>query len=168
MKEVLFVGFKGKNNTSSQLISLLPTPHKKLLTNSFSGLCKDIERIQIEKYASVVMFGIDKALKDCVRIEQIAAYSGEWKHSSYPIADLTERLKTVDILYEVSSIPTKYLCNAAYFYMLNKCSDSVFIHIPSLRGMTPVLMQQLQGAFSCPCFCPYGNLNSRLSGLGIV
>lgn len=157
MKEVLFVGFRGKNNTSSQLVSLLPTPHKKLLTNSFSGLYKDIERIQTEKYASVIMFGIDKGLKDCVRIEQIAAYNGEWKHSSYHIAGLTERLTTVDILYEVSSIPTKYLCNAAYFYMLNKCSDSVFIHIPSLRGMTPVLMQQLQGAFSCPCFCPYGN-----------
>ena len=38
MKEVLFLGFKGKNNTSAQLVSQLPTPHKKLLTNSLPGL----------------------------------------------------------------------------------------------------------------------------------
>lgn len=157
MKEVLFVGFKGKNNTSQQLVSLLPTTHKKMLTNSFSGLYKDIERIQTEKYAGVVLFGIDKVLKDCVRIEQTAAYNGEWKHSIYPIAELAEDLAMANIKYEVSSVPTKYLCNAAYFYMLNKCSNSVFLHIPSLRGMTPVLMQQLQDVFSCPCFCPYGN-----------
>ncbi|MCM1193949.1 MAG: hypothetical protein NC389_16170, partial [Acetatifactor muris] len=55
VKEVLFVGFKGKNNTSQQLVSLLPTTHKKMLTNSFSGLYKDIERIQTEKYAGVVL-----------------------------------------------------------------------------------------------------------------
>lgn len=160
-KEVLFIGFKGKNNTSSQLVSLLPTLHKNLLTNSFSGLYKDIECIQIEKYANVVMFGVDKALKDCVRIEQIAAYNGEWKHSSYPIADLTERLASADIKCEVSSIPTKYLCNAAYFYMLNKCPNSVFIHIPSLRGMTPVLLQQLQDVFSCLCNYPCGNSETQ-------
>ncbi len=155
MKEVLIMGFKGKNNTSSQLVSLLPTPHKILLTNSFPGLEKDIKCIHIEKYAGVIMFGIDKALKDCVRIEQTAAYNGKWQYSSYNIAGLTERLTTLNIKYEVSSIPTKYLCNAAYFYMLNKCPNSVFIHIPSLRGMTPELLQQLQYAFSCPYFFPY-------------
>lgn len=150
MKKVLITGFKGKNNTSSQLVLLLPTPHKILLTNSFSGLYKDIKCIRIEKYASIIMFGIDKALNDCVRIEQTAAYNGKWQYSSYNIAGLTERLTALNIKYEVSSTPTKYLCNAAYFYMLNKCQKSVFLHIPSLRGMTPTLLQQLQYTFSCP------------------
>lgn len=152
MKEVLMMGFKGKNNPSSQLVSLLPAAHKILLTNSFPGLYKDIQCIHMEEYASVILFGVDQALKDSVRIEQTAAYNGEWQYSTYSIAALTERLTALNIKYEVSSAPTKYFCNAAYFHVLNKCSNSVLIHIPSLRGMTPALLQRLQAAFSCPHF----------------
>jgi len=148
VKEVLITGFKGKNNTSAQLIALLPCPHKMLLTNSFSGLHKDIERIPAEKYASIIMFGIDKTLAGSIRIEQTAVYNGRWQNSAYDIAGLTEKLSASDIKYEISSTPTQYLCNAAFFYMLEKCQNSVFIHIPSLHGMTPVLLQKLQYAFS--------------------
>ncbi len=38
----LFVGFKGKNNASSVLVEELPSEHL-LLTNSFTGLKKDID-----------------------------------------------------------------------------------------------------------------------------
>ena len=155
MKEVLITGFKGKNNTSAQLVALLPYPHKILLTNSFSGLHKDIENISAEKYASIIMFGIDKTLFDCIRIEQTAAYNGRWQNSAYNVAGLAEKLSSVDIKYEISSTPTQYLCNAAFFYMLEKCQNSVFIHIPSLHGMTPALLQKLQHAFSFSHFCPY-------------
>lgn len=156
MKEVLITGFKGKNNTSSSLVSLLPTPHKILLTNSFSGLYKDIKCIHIEQYESVIMFGIDKALTDCVRIEKTAAYNGKGLNSSYHIADLTKKLAAENIKYEISSTPAKYFCNAAYFYMLSKCPNSVFIHIPSLRGMTPSLLQQLKYVFSAHIFALRG------------
>ncbi len=152
MREVLMTGFKGKNNTSSQLIALLPCPHKLLLTNSFSGLHKDIERISAEKYAGVIMFGIDKTLSDRVRIEQTAAYDGRWQNSAYDVAGLAEKLSAADIPYEISSAPTQYLCNAAYFYMLEKCQNSVFIHIPSFHGMTPAFLQKLQHAFSFSYF----------------
>ncbi len=143
VREVLVTGFKGKNNTSAQLIALLPYPHKMLLTNSFSGLRKDIECLSAEKYASIIMFGIDKALSDCIRIEQTAVYDGIWRKSAYNVAGLAAKLSAADIRYDISSSPTQYLCNAAYFYMLEKCQNSVFIHIPSLHGMTPALFQKL-------------------------
>jgi len=143
VREVLVTGFKGKNNTSAQLVALLPYPHKILLTNSFSGLHRDIELISAEKYASIIMFGIDKTLSDCIRIEQTAVYDGIWQKSAYNVAGLADRLLGADIKYEISSTPTQYLCNAAYFYMLEKCQNSVFIHIPSLHGMTPAFLQKL-------------------------
>ncbi len=154
MQDVFITGFKGKNNPSAQLVASLPTPHKLLLTNSFSGLHRDIDRICAEKYASVVMFGVDKALSDCIRIEQTAAYHGGWRESAYPTADLAERLSAADIRYAISSTPTQYLCNAAFFCMLERCQSTVFIHIPSLRGMTPTLFQKLVDVFSSPRFCP--------------
>ena len=54
----LFAAFKGKLNTSFQLVSQLDT-NKLFLTNSFSGLEKDIKSFT-EKYDAVYMFGVDK------------------------------------------------------------------------------------------------------------
>ena len=39
---ILYVGFKGKNNTSFQLVSALDG-ERLFLTNSFSGIERDIE-----------------------------------------------------------------------------------------------------------------------------
>lgn len=154
MQDVLITGFKGTNNPSAQLVAALPTPHKLLLTNSFSGLQREIDRICVEKYAGVMMFGIDKALFDCIRLEQTAAYHGGRRESAYPMADFAERLSAADVQYEISSTPTQYLCNAAFFHMLERCQSTVFIHIPSLRGMKPILFQKLVDVFSLPPFCP--------------
>ncbi len=44
----------------------------------------------------------------------------------------------------VSKIPTKYLCNAAYFHMLQRVSGkAVFIHIPSLKNMSEGMMEEI-------------------------
>ena len=144
----LYIAFKGKNNTSNQLLSLLPASDKVLLTNSFSGLRRDISKISFESFRSVVMFGIDKALVDSVRIERNAMCKGENRDSTYDIPGLMEKLDNQEIAFTVSETPTQYLCNEAYFCVLEKCLDAVFIHIPSLRGMTPELMGRLVGCFS--------------------
>ena len=57
---ILYTGFKGKNNTSYQLAEQFHGS-KLFLTNSFSGIKKDIDNIQ-ETYDMVFMFGVDKTL----------------------------------------------------------------------------------------------------------
>lgn len=42
--KMLFVGFKGKKNSSALLVSAL-SPQHYLLTNSFAGLRKDVEEL---------------------------------------------------------------------------------------------------------------------------
>ena len=51
------------------------------------------------------------------------------------------------VAYTVSDKPTAYLCNAAYYHMLKKNRNTVFIHIPSIKGMNDVLMNQLLRLF---------------------
>ena len=72
--KVLYTGFKGKNNSSYQLLSKI-FGHKLFLTNSFKGLKKDIMNVT-DKFDLVVMFGLDTSLKETVRIESVAEAEG--------------------------------------------------------------------------------------------
>lgn len=73
--KILYTCFKGKNNASFQLVSEI-YGDKLYLTNSFDGLKRDIAN-QSEEYDFVIMFGIDKNLKNRIRIERVAEYN-EW------------------------------------------------------------------------------------------
>ncbi len=143
--KILFTAFKGINNTSFQLIDQVNAP-SLLLTNSFSGLKNDIMPVN-GNYDAIYMFGVDKALVDKVRIESCANYSGETIRTDFKISNLQEKLKSAEITYTVSQKPTHYLCNAAYYHMLKKNQNAVFIHIPSIKGMTECLMKRLK------CLC---------------
>ena len=55
MNKTLLIGFKGKNNLSGVLVKALGRDYC-LLTNSFSGVKKDIEAID-GAYDSVILFG---------------------------------------------------------------------------------------------------------------
>ena len=70
MKKILYIGFKGKNNSSSMLVNSLSS-QGCLLTNSFVGLKKDIDNLSVD-YDEVYLFGVDKTLTDSFRIEQCA------------------------------------------------------------------------------------------------
>ena len=67
MSKKLYVGFKGNNNSSHKLVENLKG-EKCFLTNSFSGLKKDID----SEYDIVYMFGLDKNLKDSIKIDKYA------------------------------------------------------------------------------------------------
>ena len=143
--KILFTAFKGANNTSFQLINQLDA-NAVLLTNSFNGVEKDIVSVG-DSYDVIYMFGVDKTLMNKVRIESCAHYNGEMINTDYDIFCLEKRLKSVHIACEVSDVPAKYLCNAAYYHMLKKYSNTVFIHIPSIKGMSERLLESLK------CFC---------------
>ncbi len=65
-----YIGFKGRKNSSSMLVKAL-SQHHILLTNSFTGIKKDIGLLPAD-YDVVYFFGVDKNLTDSFRIEQCA------------------------------------------------------------------------------------------------
>lgn len=135
MLRILYTGFKGKNNSSYQLLAKIPG-QKLFLTNSFDGLKKDIMNVT-EQYGLVVMFGLDTRLKDTVRIEKVAEWENERIITQVDCDAICKSMVTSGIPCVVSNIPTRYLCNAAYFHMLQKFSGKVvFVHVPSLKNMS--------------------------------
>lgn len=143
--KVLFTAFKGNHNTSFQLVDQTAANYV-LLTNSFQGLKKDISFVNND-YDIVYMFGVDKKLIDEVRIETCAKYNDETVCTGFDIHNLETRLKGTGISCSTSDKPTRYLCNAAYYHMLKKNLNAIFIHIPSLRGMSIELMNNLIKVF---------------------
>ena len=136
---ILYVGFKGKNNTSFQLVSALDG-ERLFLTNSFAGVERDIEELSCD-YDSVIMFGLDKSLSDAVRIEKMAALHGDMLSTVLPTSQMVERFVKNGINCEISERPTHYLCNDAYYRMLRKTNGkAMFVHIPGSRYMTDELM----------------------------
>ncbi len=146
---ILLIAFKGNNNTSFQLVNQIAEDYI-LLTNSFQGVEKDISFISSD-YDTVYMFGVDKNLKNKVRIEACASYNNETICTNFDIPDLEIRLQSMDISFTTSDKPTHYLCNAAYYHMLKKNPNTVFIHIPSLKGMSSELMDKLIKVFYKKC-----------------
>ena len=131
----LYVGFKGENNASYKLVSQL-NGNKLFLTNSFAGLARDIQKLKYE-YSAVYMFGIDKNLTDSVRIESCAEQDGCFLTTNLPLEDITEKFRANGVKNYISNTPTKYLCNDAYYRMLERVSgNAVFIHIPSIKHIS--------------------------------
>lgn len=139
---ILYVGFKGKNNSSCKLVSSLKG-EQLFLTNSFEGVHRDIDALTRE-YKKVIMFGLDKKLSDCIRFESIAKKNGQPIYTSFDMTPYIRLAIKENISYCVSDNPTEYLCNEAYFYMLNKMSCPVLlVHIPGLTHMSESFWKKL-------------------------
>ena len=137
--KILYVGFKGAHNTSCQLVSLFPGEHL-YLTNSFSGLARDIDALENE-YDAVIMFGIDKSLSTSLRVERCARIDGETLETKLYADQLARGFHENGIHCDISDTPTHYLCNDAYFKMLRKTNGkAIFVHIPGSKYMTQELM----------------------------
>ena len=145
INSTLCSGFKGKNNASSILAKNI-SEDSYLLTNSFSGLQRDIEALNFN-YDCVVLFGIDKSLKDTVRIEK-AAEKETKEFSVLNLEKLSAQLAALGISNYLSENPTQYLCNDAYWHLLRKFNRKVvLIHIPSIRNISENFINRLSIAF---------------------
>lgn len=143
--KLLVTAFKGKSNVSFQFVKQLEC-NALYLTNSFSGLEKDIDSLS-EYYDTVYMFGVDKNLDRAVRIETHAKYNLHSVRTGFNIQMLSNQMAAYQIRHHISDTPTQYLCNAAYYHMLRKTGNTVFIHIPSIKGMDHGFMEQLVSLF---------------------
>ena len=115
-----------------------------LLTNSFEGVKRDIEAIE-DNYDFVIMFGCDKSLKDCVRLERSAEKDGVKCETCLDVKLLSETLSHDGVENVISETPAHYLCNEAYWYALQKFEKKViFIHIPTLKNIDENLISKMK------------------------
>lgn len=115
-----------------------------LLTNSFEGVKRDINVIE-GSYEFVIMFGCDKSLKDCVRLECFAEKDGLKCETRLDVKLLSETLSRDGVENVISETPTHYLCNEAYWYALQKFEGkAVFIHIPTLKNIDEKLISKIK------------------------
>ncbi|MGN0352471.1 MAG: hypothetical protein ACI4ES_12535 [Roseburia sp.] len=146
MENILYVGFKGKNNSSNNVVSQIDG-ETFYLTNSFKGLRSDIDRIT-KSYDLIFMFGLDKSLHEEIRIEKVAKNDEIQLQTTMNINYYADLAKANGITCKVSDKPTAYLCNDAYFYMLMKMKCPVlFIHIPTSKNMSSILLEKLISIF---------------------
>ena len=145
MGKILYTGFRGIRNASGLLAQQL-AQDCCLLTNSFSGLKRDIDAIdRVFDYA--VMFGVDKELTDTIRIERAAEKDGVRYCSSLELEGFAESFRTAGLAAVVSDTPTSWLCNEAYWHMLRKYGGrAVFIHIPTVRNVDGMFVQRIRQA----------------------
>ena len=147
MNRMLYVGFKGKNNSSGILAESL-SPECLLLTNSFEGLKRDIDSISKE-YDQVVMFGVDKTLTSMVRIEKTAIHDGKRIMSNLNQDEISKALNSAGIPSVMSETPATYLCNDAYWHLPGKFSRNVvLIHIPTIKHADGVFYEKMKLALS--------------------
>ena len=145
MGNILYTGFKGIRNASGLLAQQM-AQDCCLLTNSFSGLKRDIDAID-RAFDYAVMFGVDKELTDAIRIERSAEKDGVRYSSSLELEGFAESFRTAGLAAVVSDTPTSWLCNEAYWYMLRKLNGrAVFIHIPTVRNVDGMFVQRIRQA----------------------
>ena len=145
MTRTLVVGFKGKNNASRIMAEQVSSEHM-LLTNSFAGLKKDIDSISKE-FDQVIMFGVDKTLISSVRIEEAAAVDKRKAVSDLDLEKIASALDNAGIQSVISKALTKYLCNEAYWHILEKSSGrAVLIHIPTIRHVDASFVEKMKSA----------------------
>ncbi|MDE7284355.1 MAG: hypothetical protein K2N85_12355 [Lachnospiraceae bacterium] len=140
---ILYVAFKGNGNSGNKIVRSL-SGDKVFLTNSYSGLKKDIENIN-GTYDLVYMFGLDKGLKGNIRIDCVAGRGDEYLYSDVDFNSIAAKLNKSGIVANIGKIPTHYLCNEAYWYMLRKFNGHVvFFHVPSVKYITEDLIEKVR------------------------
>ena len=137
MNKVLLTSFYGKYNSSNMLVNKIDDNVDKLiLTNSFVKLEQELNNILLEEYDLILMFGINKFLKDEIRLEQTAKLD-DTLNTSIDINSMSllcnKYIKTL-----INNVPTKYLCNSAYYHALKRNQNTLFIHIPGYSKITNI------------------------------
>lgn len=133
--KVLLTAFYGKYNASNMLVKMIDANVDKLiLTNSFVKLEQELNNTSLEEYDQILMFGINKFLKDEIRLEQTAKLD-DMLNTCIDIKLISE-LCNKYIKTSINNVPTKYLCNSAYYHILKRNKNVLFIHIPGFSKIT--------------------------------
>ena len=135
MNKVLLTAFYGKYNASNMLVNMIDANVDKLiLTNSFIKLEHQLNNTSLEEYDLILMFGINKFLKDEIRLEETAKLD-DTLNTCIDINSMCQ-LCNKYIKTSINNVPTKYLCNSAYYHALKRNQNTLFIHIPGFSKIT--------------------------------
>lgn len=133
--KVLLTAFYGKYNASNILINMIDIRVDKLiLTNSFVKLEQQLNSILLEEYDLILMFGINKFLKDEIRLEQTAKLDNII--NTCLDINYISKLCNGFIKTSINNVPTRYLCNSAYYHALKRNKNTLFIHIPGFSKIS--------------------------------
>ena len=133
--KVLLTAFYGKYNASNMLVDMIDDNVDRLiLTNSFVKLEQELNNALLEEYELILMFGINKFLKDEIRLEQTAKLDD--KINTCIDIKIISKLCNKYIKTSINNVPTKYLCNGAYYHALKKNKNTLFVHIPGFSKIT--------------------------------
>ena len=137
--KVLLTAFYGKYNASNMLVDMIDDNVDRLiLTNSFVKLEQELNNTLLEEYDLILMFGINKFLKDKIRLEKTAKLD-DAIDTCIDIKLISE-LCNKYIKTSINNVPTKYLCNSAYYHTLKRNLNTLFIHIPGFSKITNITL----------------------------
>lgn len=145
---ILLTAFKGVHNSSYRIVQKFE--HDKLyLTNSYNGIDRDVSGFDFIGYNAVIMFGLDKNLKDSIRIEPQAVLDNTVQNTIYDVVRVKDILGSLGVDAVIAKRPTAYLCNRAYYKVLEIMRGrALFIHIPPERYLKEEMKTNIQKAIS--------------------
>ncbi|MDE6407414.1 MAG: hypothetical protein K2K48_06740 [Anaeroplasmataceae bacterium] len=140
----IYVGFKGKNNPSFYIVSKFQESF--FLTNSYLGIDRDIKKIKDCK-DGILLFGLKPKLYNKIQIELVSKFNNKELKPRIDFSKLNQVFKEVEVVYNEK--PTAYLCNYAYYRLLEKFNGNVIlIHVPFSKEYAEQIISCLKEEFS--------------------
>lgn len=132
--KILFTGFNGFNNTSKVIIDKINND-KLLFNNSYKEIDNQLVDINVEDYELIIMLGLRSNLKRSIRLEVNSLLNDELVTTNLNYCNVKKYFNDNGISCIVSDKPTNYLCNYAYYNVLKRNKNAIFIHVPKLKNI---------------------------------
>lgn len=100
--------------------------------NSYDGIKGNLDKVDLKSYELILMFGINKNLKNKIVVEVKSKYDNKELMTTVNYKKFKLWLHENNIDVDITFKPTRYLCNYAYYLALSNNTNCVFVHIPSL------------------------------------
>ena len=132
--KILFTGFNGFNNTSKVIIDKINND-KLLFNNSYKEIDNQLVNSNVEEYDLIIMLGLKSNLKRSIRLEVNSLLNDELVTTNISYCNVKKYFNDNGISCIVNDKPTNYLCNYAYYKVLQKNKNTIFIHVPKLKNI---------------------------------
>ena len=117
--KVLYTGFQGFNNPSKLIVNNI-NEDKIIFNNFYNEIDRVLLKNDIEKYDFIIMLGLRNNLKKSIRIETTAGIESYTVNTYINYKVLHEYFNLNGISCLINEKPTNYLCNYAYYKVLQR------------------------------------------------